>query len=190
MATTIQDYLRLSVTDCKRMGYFYPQAVANGVVTWTQGKEVVASIRMQTNTAGVVPFAVLTYTYKGQPVRTELTLRFAPSNLHNGTGYYYFVCPVTGLSCRNLYLVDGKFISRTAFRPLYSSQVERRRNSGLAYLCALADYEKMLDAPYRRLTYRGRLTPWGRKVEKAEARAALFRSMTIHRAETKGWQSV
>lgn len=190
MATTIQDYLRLSVTDCKRMGYFYPQSQANGVVTWTQGKQVIASIRMQTNTAGVVPYAVLTYTYKGQPVRIELTLRFAPSNLNNGTGYYYFVCPVTGLSCRNLYLVDGKFVSRSAFRPLYGSQVERRRNCGLAYLCALADYEKMLDAPYRRLTYRGKPTPWGRKVMRMEERANRFRSVAFRKVETNGWGSV
>ena len=171
------------------MGYFYPQAVTNGVVSWTQRGAVVASIRMQTNTAGTVPYAVLNYTYKGKPVHVEITLRFQPSNLDNGTGYYYFVCPVTGLSCRNLYLVDGQFISRPAFRPLYSSQAERRRTAGLSYLLALADYEKMLDAKYRRLTYRGRLTPYGRRVEKMGARAELFFSRASRLAETKGWGS-
>lgn len=190
MVRTINDYLRLSVTDCKRMGYFGTNTVASGVVNWTQRGEVVASISLLTNTAGIVPFAVLSYTYKGEPVRIELTLRFRPSNLNNGTGYYYFVCPVTGLSCRNLYLVNGKFVSRPAFRPLYSSQAERRRNDGLAYLCALADYEKMLDAKYRRLTYRGKPTPWGRKVMRMEERAELFRSRTLERAERKGWASV
>ena len=172
------------------MGYLAPKTVASGVVNWTQRGEVVASIAMQTNTAGTVPYAVLSYTYKGEPVRIELTLRFHASNLNNETGYYYFVCPVTGLSCRNLYLVNGKFVSRTAFRPLYGSQAERRRNDGLAYLCALADYEKMLDAKYRRLTYRGRLTPWGRKVEKMEARATAFRNRAFRKAETNGWGSV
>ena len=190
MVRTIENYIRLSVTDCKRMGYFTPKAVTAGVVNWTQRGEVVASIGMQTNLAGTVPYAVLNYNYKGEPVHVELTLRFHPSNLNNDTGYYYFVCPVTGLSCRNLYLVDGRFISRWAFRPLYSSQAERRRNGGLAYLCALADYEKMLDAKYRRLTYRGRLTPWGRKVEKMGARAELFRNRAFHKAETNGWGSV
>ena len=190
MVRTIENYLRLSVKDCKRMGYFAPKSVTTGVVNWTQRGEVVASIGMQTNMAGTVPYAVLNYNYKGEPVHVELTLRFRPSNLNNGTGFYYFVCPVTGLLCRNLYLVDGKFISRTAFRPLYSSQAERRRNDGLAYLLALADYEKLLDVKYRRLTYRGRLTPWGRKVEKAEARAGVFRNRAFRRAETKGWNSV
>ena len=190
MVRTIDNYLRLSVTDCKRMGYFRPNSLTSGVVSWTQRGEVVASIGMQTNTAGIVPYAVLNYNYKGTPVHVELTLRFCPSNLNNGTGFYYFVCPVTGLSCRNLYLVDGKFISRPAFRPLYSSQAERRRNDGLRYLLALADYEKMLDAKYRRLTYRGRLTPYGRRVEKMEARAGLFLDRAYHRAQTKGWDSV
>ena len=190
MATTIEHYLCLSVRDCKRMGYFAPQAVTNGVVSWTQRGAVVASVLLQTNTAGTVPYAVLNYTYQGKPVHAEITLRFHPSNLDNDTGYYYFVCPVTGLSCRNLYLVDGQFISRPAFRPLYGSQAQRRRRDGLAYLCALADYEKLLDAKYRRLTYRGKLTPWGRKVEKAEQRAGLFRSRAFHKVETNGWGSV
>lgn len=190
MARTIDNYLRLSVTACKRMGYFRPKSLTSGVVNWTQRGEVVASISMQTNTAGIVPYAVLNYNYKGTPVHVELTLRFRPSNLNNGTGYYYFVCPVTGLSCRNLYLVDGQFISRTAFRPLYNCQAERRRNDSLRYLLALADYEKMLDAKYRRLTYRGRLTPYGRRVEKLGAQAELFLNRAYHRAQTKGWDSV
>lgn len=189
MPTTIEHYLCLSVRDCKRMGYFYPQAVTNGVVSWTQRGAVVASIRMQTNTAGTVPYAVLDYAYQGKPVHVEITLRFQPSNLNNGTGFYYFVCPVTGLSCRNLYLVDGQFISRPAFRPLYNSQAERRRSDSLRYLLALADYEKMLDAKYRRLTYRGRPTPYGRRVAKMEARAGLFLDRAYHRAQTKGWES-
>jgi hypothetical protein len=192
MATVIDNYLRLSVTACKKLGYFTPKAKATGVVTWTQGNEVVASVGFETNLTGAVPYAVLTYRYKGEPVRTELTLRFRPSNLKEGTGYYYFVCPVTGLSCRNLYLVEGKFVGRVAFRPLYRTQAERigTRNGSLAFLRALGQYEDMLNAPYRRLTYRGKPTPYGRKVERLGKRYEDTCSRVLHTAETEGWAHV
>lgn len=193
MATTIEDYIRLTVKDCKRLGYFNPKAVTTGVITWTQGKNTVASVGFTTNLTGTVPYAVLFYNYKGTPVHTELTLRFRPSNLNNDTGYYYFVCPVTGLSCRNLYLVNGRFVSRLAFRPLYKTQAETRvakSNGSLAVLRALTDYEDLATAKYRRLTYRGKPTPYGRKVAKLEARYNAVMGRTMERAERKGWRSV
>lgn len=193
MATTIEDYLRLTVKDCKRLGFFVPQHDSTGVVRWTQGKNLIASVSFRTNLTGAVPYAALTYQYKGTPVHTELTLRFKPSNLKGDTGYYYFVCPVTGLSCRNLYLVNGQFVSRTAFRPLYRTQAETKvgiNNGSLAVLRAIAAYEDMTTAKYRRLTYRGKLTPWGRKVEKMADKAGAIYERTVHRAETYGWGSV
>lgn len=196
MANFIEDYLILSVTACKRLGYFIPKAKASGVVRWTRERDgntvEIASIQFETNLTGTVPYAVLTYNYKGTPVRTEITLRFRPSNLNNGTGYYYFVCPVTGLSCRNLYLVNGKFVSRVAFRPLYKTQAERvsSRNGSFAFLRAFGDYEDLLHAKYRRLTYRGRPTPYGRRVERMEKRYQDIYSRVLHVAETKGWEHV
>lgn len=192
MANIIDNYIRLSVTACKRLGYFTPKAKASGVVTWTQGTEVVASVGLETNLTGTVPYAVLTYNYKGTPVRTELTLRFRPSNLKAGTGYYYFVCPVTGLSCRNLYLVNGKFVGRMAFRPLYRTQAERigSRNGSLAFLRAYWAYEDMINEPRRRLTYRGKPTPYGRRVEKLGKRYEDVYSRVLHTAQTEGWGHV
>lgn len=193
MATTIDDYIRLTVKDCKRLGFFVPNADTTNVVRWTQGNNVVASVQFGTNLTGAVPFAVLNYKYKNEPVHTELTLRFRPSNLKEGTGYYYFVCPVTGLSCRNLYLVNGRFVSRLAFRPLYRTQAETRvakSNGSLAVLRALTDYEDLATAKYRRLTYRGKPTPYGRKVAKLEARYNAVMGRTMERAERKGWRSV
>lgn len=193
MATTIENYLRLTVRDCKRLGFLTPNGDKRGVVSWTQGKDVIASISLRTNLAGTVPYAALNYSYKGNPVNTEITLRFHASNLNGETGYYYFVCPVTGLSCRNLYLVDGRFVSRLAFRPLYRKQAETRipkSNGSLAALRALTEYEELRTAKYRRLTYRGKLTPYGRKVEKAADRAGAIYGNVLRRAETKGWDSV
>jgi len=192
MAKVIENYIRLTVKDCKRLGYFRPNADTSGVIRWTQGGNTVASVGFRTNLLGTVPFAVLTYNYEGSPVRTNITLRFKPSNLKEGTGYYYFVCPVTGLSCRNLYLVGGEFISRVAFRPLYRQQTEThsKSNVSLDAVRALTKYEDLVTAKYRRLTYRGNLTPYGRKVEKYERRARAITNFAWHRAETKGWSSI
>lgn len=193
MATVIEDYLRLRVADCKRLGFFKPNADVTNVVTWTQGTTKIATIAMRTDLTGAVPYAVLSYTYKGEPVHTELTLRFKPSNLKGGTGFYYFVCPVTGLSCRNLYLVNGRFVSRAAFRPLYRKQAETRagkNNGSLAVLREIGEYEDLAAAKYRRLTYKGKLTPYGRKVEKKGARLDALYNRVVRRAETNGWGSV
>lgn len=193
MKKTIEDYIRLTVRDCKRLGFFVPNSDNAGVIRWTQGKQLVASVSFRTNLSASVPYAALNYSYKGTPVNTDITLRFKPSNLKGETGYYYFVCPVTGLSCRNLYLVNGRFVSRTAFRPLYKIQAETKvgkNNGSLAALRALTKYEDMATAKYRRLTYKGKLTPWGRKVEKMADRAGEIYEQMVHRAETNGWDSV
>lgn len=171
---TINRYIRLSVQDCKRMGYLQRDTIADGVIKWTQGKTVVASVGITTvTTAGEVPRAVLRYTYRGTDVEIHLTLRYKVSNLNNGSGFYYFVCPVTGLCCRNLYLVGGKFVSRQAFRPLYASQtVTQSARSGFrGFLSVMDKLERMETDKYRRHTYNGKLTPYGRKYERLSARA-------------------
>lgn len=190
MATVIEEYIRLTVGDCKRLGYFAPKAKTAGVVRWVQGTEEIASIRFGTNLTGAVPYAVFDYAYKGTPVHTEVTLRFHPSNLNGETGYYYFVCPVTGLSCRNLYLVEGRFVSRSAFRPLYRTQAETKRPLSLRTYAALLKYGQLAEAKYRRLTYKGNTTPYGRKVEKTGKRVGVLYEQFRQRLETKGWGNV
>lgn len=190
MAVIIDNYIRLTVKDCKRLGYFVPKAKAAGVVRWAQGTEEIASIRFGTNLTGAVPYAVFDYAYKGTPVHTEVTLRFHASNLNGETGYYYFVCPVTGLSCRNLYLVEGRFVSRAAFRPLYRTQAETKRPLSVRTYDALLKYEQLAEARYRRLTYKGNTTPYGRKVEKLGERVEVLCGQFKQHLETKGWEKI
>lgn len=171
---TIEDYLTLTVTECKRMGYFVPNAKVTGVVRWTRNGEKAAEIGFGTNLTGI-PVAVLSYSYNGQPIDATIPLRFHHSNLTpnaSGTthGYYYFVCPVTGRSCRKLYLVDGYFVSRYAMGVPYARQNESRcqRSGLLAYLSAFHKLDELTAQRYRRITYRGKLTPYGRKLERLE----------------------
>lgn len=171
----INDYLSISVTDCKRLGYFRPNAKTSGEINFTRGGSRIASIGFATDTTKPVPVALFSYTYNGTPVDYFLTLRFTPSHLNNGTGYYLFVCPVTGRSCRKLYLIGGRFVSRFALvKPVYESQTKSRREKKGGIFRLLADnvaLDNLTAQPYRKPTYRGQLTRYGRKVAKLSARA-------------------
>jgi len=190
--TTIEDYLTLTVKDCKRMGYFVPNAKATGVIKWSRNGNRVAEIGFGTNLTGI-PVAVLSYTYNGQPIDATISLRFHHSNLTPNAsdtthGYYYFVCPVTGRSCRKLYLVDGHFVSRHALTVPYAKQNESRyqRSGMLAYISAMHELEELTAQKYRRYTYRGKLTPYGRKVERLERKHERFDNAIFRAYQQRG----
>ena len=176
---TIQDYLRLNLTRCKQMGYFVPNATAEGVITWAQGSDVIASIRFVSDT--VNHRCTIEYrTADGEQVTQTVWLRWRTSNLDKGAntwekgrGFYYFVCPVTGRSCRNLYLVNGRFVSRHAFPHLYEQQTlsRSRRNDVFRFLTYADKVEQLEQQPRRKYTYRGTPTPFARKVERLNRRA-------------------
>lgn len=168
MAITIDFYLSLSIKDCKQMGFLAPDALKTGTINWLRNGEKTASITFATDTRKNT--ALMLYQYEGEPVKEVIKLMYQQSNLKgNRRGYYYFVCPVSGKRCRKLYLVNGKFVGRAAFRPLYQQQAQSRkqRNSSvskrLELLIAVDRYQRQR---YRRETYKGKQTPYGRKVSK------------------------
>lgn len=168
MAVTIDYYLTLSIKDCRQMGFLAPDSVKSGTVNWLTSGRKVASVAFMTDTRQNV--ASLSFLYDGEPVSETIVLSFQRSNLKGcGRGYYYFVCPVTGRRCRKLYLVNGRFVSRSAFRPLYASQVlsKRQRNSSATKrLDLLVAFDRCQRQRFRRETYKGKPTPYGRKVGK------------------------
>ena len=151
------------------MGYFLNGALASGVVRWKRGGGLVAAIGFATDTRGV-PVARLSYNYNGQDVTDTIALRWKRSNLRADTthGYYYFVCPVTGTLCRKLYLVNGRFIGRRAFRPLYQDQTKSHteRVGLVSTLERIFKGQELANQPRRREYYNGKLTPYGRKMQK------------------------
>ena len=183
---TLQDYLRLNLTRCKALGYFVPNATAEGVITWAQGSDVIASVRFTTDT--VNHRCTIAYsTADGEQVTQTVWLRWRSSNLDKGVtwekgrGFYYFVCPVTGRSCRNLYLVNGRFVSRFAFKALYETQTEshsQRDNPLFKTLDAWDKLEQLERQKYRRYTYRGKPTPYARRVDRLLRKAERLTGQT------------
>lgn len=168
---TVEDYLTLTVSRCKELGYFRPDALCSGVIRWTQDGHPVASIGFATDTRGV-PVALLHYTHNGADKERRVYLRFKHSNLNPNTGYYYFVCPVTGRMCRKLYLAGGEFVSRAALGVLYGSQLRNRFQRGpVGRLSQMAaDLAELENQPRRKTTYRGKPTPYGRRLAELNRR--------------------
>lgn len=175
MAGLINNYLSVSVADFARMGYLKPNAVTRGVVTISTNGEPVARFGVEADTTAT-PVIRLTYTYgdTSTPKTTEIRLSWQPSNLSTTSGYYYFVCPVTGRLCRKLYIVDGLFISRRAFRPMYAQQVKSRAERDNALFRAIeaitAAEQIEREQVHHRRTYRGKPTRWQKHCEQVNAR--------------------
>lgn len=172
----IDDYLRLRIADLKRLGLL-PQRgkTARGVVSWERGTTAAKITVGVTYPQDGEPSMAFAYTYDGELRAYKVELEFAPSNLSSKYGYYYFVCPKTGERCRNLYLVNGYFVSRKAFSPLYWTQAMSRRQRSMEQLCDLIMYkdiarQELEPSRYRRITYKGKLTPYGRKVARINAK--------------------
>lgn len=181
---TINDYYTFSVADLKRLGYLQEYTAVSGRLVWSRDGEAVASVGAATDTRGV-PVLKLSYTYYGEPRDMTIYLRWKNSNLNpeSGHGYYYFVCPQTGTLCRKLYLVDGWFMSRAAFKPLYPQQRlshEKRENS-LAWFDSVARVDDLRAERYRRETYNGKITPYGRRVRKAMEKRDRLESLSVQR---------
>ena len=168
MATTIDDYLTLSVTDLKRLGFLNPRELKSGVVSWKRGERTTAQVQVITDTRAL-PMCYLFYAYEGESRRAEIRLMFKHSNLdpEGKHGYYYFVCPVTGDYCRKLYAVDGQFMGRAAFRPLYPQQAQsRKQRTETELLGVLLKYDELQNSRYRKDFYRGKPTPYRLRWEK------------------------
>lgn len=113
-------------------------------------------------------------TYEGETHTQTFHLRDKPTNL-NKSVQWFFVCPFTHRSIRNLYFTIihdpttnksvGGFITRTAIRnAVYAQQMESKRDR------MFRQYHHYQNA-YRKwgkVHYRGYLTPYGKRMYKAE----------------------
>lgn len=183
---TIDEYITLNITRCKKIGYFQPNTVQEGTVSWRNNGEVYAAIKLTTDTFNHT--CTLHYFYNGNEVKETVRLRWRSSNLDNsaniwekGRGFYYFVCPVTGRSCRKLYFVGGRFVSRYGFKCLYEQQTKsraQRDNPLFGFLDVEAQLETLERQRYRRMTYKGKPTPFARKYERLVNKANKYYERT------------
>lgn len=112
---------------------------------------------------------LLSYSCDGKVYSYSIPLVEVPSNLGKERGCYFFQCPKSSHLCRKLYLYKGYFVSRKYIPgAVYDCQTRGKERD--AFIRLLGTGFLALDFKNRKEYYRGKLTPWGKKVEKAYSR--------------------
>lgn len=165
MATILNDALRLTTADLKKLGYLQPNRIRSGIVRWGDG---FASISVTTDTRPGSPYIEFDYTKQGRELSYSLELVPKPSNLNIGI-VWYFRCAVSGKLCRVLYSIGDRFVHREAYSGvMYDCQTKSRKWRDLQHY-----YGPMLKAdaeagkfykPYHKTHYRGRPTRKYRRI--------------------------
>jgi len=148
----------LTISDLKRLGYLNQNQIAGGGISWNQGGEKTGSISIQVNTLNPISYIEFDYQANGTPIKYRVNLTSKPSNLVDGY-FYLFVCPITGKQCRKLYLVDGYFYSRWAFRGcMYEKQTHSHKTRQMLKAFELLTISDKLNAKHFRQSYSGQPT--------------------------------
>ena len=112
----------ISTVKLREWGYLQNNSHKSGTVTWTTNGNKTGSIGIVVTMNYPVFKIRLHYHCDGKEVNYSLDLVSVSSNLGKGV-IWYFVCPFTGVRCRKLHLIKGKFQHRSALpEGMYSKQ--------------------------------------------------------------------
>ena len=114
---------QLSISNLKEWEYLKHNKITTGTIKWSANGNETASISITVCTSKENPFLQLDYSYNKTHLNYKVSIVSIPSNLGKGR-IWYFLCPKTNLRCRILYLINGYFYHRNAFKNgIYESQV-------------------------------------------------------------------
>lgn len=120
-------------------------------------------------------------TEDGEKLSQEVKVVEEESNLIPGSHIYYFRSPGTSSQkCRKLYLIGSTWRDRRTFRHHYYCQNWSRYDRDLT----------AREEPYRprgKRTYRGKLTPYGKRCQKYEEREEKRWRTLTKIMQRKGW---
>ncbi|MDM1407441.1 hypothetical protein [Myroides sp. DF42-4-2] len=126
--TLYDEVIQLKITKLKEWNYLNPNQIKSGIFTWSSKGKKRDAIIVTVNTKEEQPYVELNYNYKNEPQNYRINLVCVPSNLGNGF-VWYFLCPRTNKRCRKMYLVNGYFIQREAFKGcMYEIQTYSKKN--------------------------------------------------------------
>jgi hypothetical protein len=169
--TTLEDCQAFTTGNLSRYGYL-TEPGRKGRLSWTYGNQR-SAIAINTAVEGDAATLELRYTIDGKPLRYQIELIATPSNLGPSRGKVWsFVCPVTGKTCRKLYLLGRYFAHRSADPTAVYNQQTKSKLDRLAHTMP----ERW---PSSRPThYRGKITkPYARylrQMEKADDGLTAF----------------
>jgi len=125
--TLYNEVLQLNVSKLKEWEYLNPGQIRSGTITWSSNGNKTGSISLKVNTHSKQPYIELDYKYGNEARNYKVKLVSIPSNLGKGV-VWYFICPQTNKRCRKLYLIDGYFFHREAFKGcMYETQTQSKK---------------------------------------------------------------
>ncbi len=152
----------LQLSYLKKIGILDHSMSSSLIWSYVESGKQAASIGVRSEITGHSKTIHLKYVCNGEPVEYSVQLRSVESNLGNGE-IWYFVCPVTGLLCRNLYGIGRYFLHRKAYKhACYSNQdYSKSFRKEIEVLTALQKqdklFEEVMKKHYKR-SYNGKLT--------------------------------
>lgn len=156
----IEDCLRFTIADLKRLGCFVPNSVVSGTLSWNN---TTASITIKVD--NIKKIVSLDYIVDGERhMNYNVYIYEQEANIGKGV-VRFFNCPKTHNLCRKLYLCGDMFVSRKAMRgAMYRNQTKSKWERALYNGCLREDF-----IPYKRYGkqyYRGKITPYGKRIER------------------------
>jgi hypothetical protein len=146
-----------------KYGYFKTDCKITGVTGWTSNKSKDLDIYFTTIMQQGKERVILNFhDFNSKPVEQIIFLEPKPSNLGKGL-IWYFICPYTGATCRNLIFVNNRFMHRSNMaNATYSTQVESKYWRKMFQLMPnIPTTQRILNEPnkkYYKKFYKGQIT--------------------------------
>jgi hypothetical protein len=137
-----------------------PGKLFTGNSRWFINDEETASIGFCVQTDPFRPLLTLLYSIDSENVEQVIVMESVPSNLNRGK-YWFFRCPVSGVRCKKLHLIRGRFQHRTALGGVLYRQQLRGKTSFCRFMDAydgIGEIMQAVDAPFFREYYAGKPT--------------------------------
>lgn len=111
----IDEAKNISISDLKKWKYLIPNSHKLGTITWRRNGIKTSSIEIQVIFREQTKEIRLSYQtkYDQKNHNYKIPLVSIPSNLGKGK-IWFFRCSFTGVRCRKLHLIDGRFIHRSS----------------------------------------------------------------------------
>jgi hypothetical protein len=124
----LDEVLKIKVSDLTQHGFLKEGSrQKRGTLFWYRNEIELGSIAFTVSLSQGYSFIELDYEYNGGAISYPIQLQSVASNLGKGV-IWYFICPLTGLRCRKLYLGGSHFYHRSAFKGcMYERQTQSKR---------------------------------------------------------------
>lgn len=118
--------LQINISKLREWGYLRLNQSKAGSLSWSKNGNQIASISIKISMFEGDEYLHLKYKFNDYPKESKIRLVRKSTNLGIGE-MWFFRCPSTGKLCRKLYLIEGNFYHREAFKGcFYESQVQSK----------------------------------------------------------------